>query len=90
MRINSLTYPNFKIFLSFFFLVKDYFYLKTSGYFIVVQVVVDCNKRFYNVCQGLIGNVSDFRVLFKHVQYDNLFDVSKGCGDDILPYLLGR
>jgi hypothetical protein len=23
------------------------------------------------------------------VQYDNLFDVSKGCGDDILPYMLG-
>ncbi len=70
-------------------MVKDYFYFKTSGYFTVVQVVVDCNKRFYNVCQGLLGNVNDFRVLFKHVQYDNLFDVSKGCGDDIVPYLLG-
>jgi len=68
--------------------VKDYFCFKTSGYFIVVQVV-DCNKRLHNVCQGLLGDVNDFRILFKHVQYDDLFDVSKGCGDDIPPYLLG-
>ncbi len=33
--------------------------------------------------------MNDFRVLFKYVQYDDLFDVSKGCGDDIPPYLLG-
>lgn len=42
--------------------LEDYYYHKLGIYSIVVQVV-DCNKRFFDICGGLLGNVNEFKIL---------------------------
>ncbi len=42
--------------------LEDYYYHKMGKYSIVVQVV-DCNKRFFDICVGLLGNVNDLKIL---------------------------
>jgi hypothetical protein len=44
--------------------LQDYYYHNTGRYSIVVKVVVDCNKRFLDICVGLLGNVNGFQILF--------------------------
>ncbi len=42
--------------------LEDYYYHKLGIYFIVVQVV-DYNKRFFDTCGGLLGNVNELKIL---------------------------
>jgi len=49
---------------------------------------------FIDICIGLPRNVNDSRMLHKYAWYKQirlhgLFDITKGCGNGILPYLLG-
>jgi hypothetical protein len=81
------------IFKPIIFFLQDYYYCTTSKYSIVVQVIVDCNKTFVDVCVGLPNNVNESKILRRFVlccygQYQNLFDPNKGVeGIDL--YLLG-
>jgi hypothetical protein len=52
-------------------------------YSIIVQVIVDCNKTFFDVCVGLSNNVNNSKILCRFVlcccgQYQNLFHPNKG------------
>jgi hypothetical protein len=73
--------------------LEDYYYHKIGGYSIVVQTIIDCKKKFIDICVGLPSNNNDFKVLhmfalYKHVQNQGLFDPRKGV-DGFPPYLLG-
>jgi hypothetical protein len=72
----------------------DYYYFKFKGYSILAQAVVDCKKRFTNICIGMPWRVNDSCVLhrfalYKQVQLHGLFDITRGsCEDGIPPYFL--
>lgn len=60
----------------------------------VLQVVVECNKRFINIYVGLPRFVNDSHVLrlssmYKKTMYKRLLDMDKGTCIDIPIYLLG-
>jgi hypothetical protein len=60
----------------------------------ILQVVVECNKRFINVYVGLPMFVNDFHVLrlssmYNKTMYRRLLDMDRGTCIDIAPYLLG-
>jgi len=81
---------NFKTYYSFF---QDYYCHPTSKYSIVVRIIVDCNKTFFDVYVGLPNNLNDSKILCRFVlcccgQYQNLFDPNKGV-EGIHLYLLG-
>ncbi len=66
------------------------YYHKTSGYSIVAQVGVDCNKKSIDVFVGLPCLVNDSRVfckcgLYKKAQHMGLFDIVKGSQHGFLP-----
>ena len=42
---------------------EDYYYHKSGGYSICVQVVVDCSKRFLDIYVGMPGFVNDTWIL---------------------------
>jgi hypothetical protein len=71
---------------------KDYYYHKIGNYSIVVQAIINCNKKFTDLCVGMLDNVNDYRVLhrstlYQHVQFHGLSDPNKGV-DGVPPYLL--
>ncbi len=73
---------------------KDYYYFKTIRYSMVLQIIVECNKRFTKVYVGLPRFVNDFHVLrlssmYKKTMYKRLLDMDKSTCFDIPPYLLG-
>jgi hypothetical protein len=73
---------------------KDYYYLKTRKYSMVLQVVVEFNKRFTNIYVGLPRSVNDSHVLkllsmYKKIKYGGLLDMDKGTCIDIPSYILG-
>jgi hypothetical protein len=39
--------------------LEYYYYFKFGGYSIVIKVVVDCKKRFTDICVGMLGSVND-------------------------------
>jgi len=58
-------------------------------------MVIDCNKKFFDIFISLLGNVNDsikvllkFRLYKHHVKYHDLFDVNKCFGEGNPPYLL--
>jgi len=60
----------------------------------VLQVVVECNKRFINIYVGLPRFVNDSHVLrlssmYKKTMYRRLLNMDKGTCIDIPTYLLG-
>ncbi len=74
---------------------KNYYYHKSSGYSVVAQTLIDCNKRFIDVFVGLLGSVNDSRVLnrfahYRNAQYHGLFEFNSASSQHCLtPYLLG-
>jgi hypothetical protein len=75
------------------FFLQDYYYHTMNKYSIFVQIIVNCNKTFFDVCVGLSNNVNESKILHRFVlcycgQYQNLFDPNKGV-EGIHLYLLG-
>jgi hypothetical protein len=74
---------------------ENYFYHKTIGYNILMQVICDHRKNFTYIYVGLLGLVNDSCVLHKHgfyaqAQYHNLLDPNiMDYKEDIPPYILG-
>jgi hypothetical protein len=74
---------------------ENYFYHKTIGYNIVVQVVYNHRKNFTYIYVGLLGLVNNSRVLHKYgfyaqAQYHNLFYPNiMDYKEYIPPYVLG-
>jgi hypothetical protein len=68
---------------------------KYGGYLIIVaHVVVDCKKTIIDNCIGLPRSVNDSQMLhmyawYKQIRLNGLFDITQGCGNGILSYLLG-
>jgi hypothetical protein len=49
--------------------VEDYYYHKTTGYSIITQVVINCNKFYTNIFVGLPRNVKNSMVLHTFALY---------------------
>jgi hypothetical protein len=65
-----------------------YYYHKTWGYSLVCQVVVHDKKQFTDLFIRLHRNVNDSRVFkrssfYNKAQYDGLFNLEKGCQNEI-------
>ncbi len=75
--------------------LENYYYHKSSGYSVVAQTLLDCNKRFIDVFVGLLGSVNDSRVLnrfahYRNAQYHGLFESNNASSQHCFtPYLLG-
>jgi hypothetical protein len=74
--------------------LEDYYYYKEGAYTMVIQAVVDAQKRFTNVFVGLPGSVNDSRILKKSGLYRRVVNgglLSKELYHMayIPPYLLG-
>ncbi len=72
-----------------------YYYHKTWGYSLDCQVVVHDKKQFTDLFVKLPRNVNDSKVFKRSsfpikAQYCGLFDLEKGCQDDIPLDLLGN
>jgi len=72
---------------------KDYYYFKTGGYSIQMQVVVDRNRHFLDVVVGMPGSTHDSRVLRRSSLYNRALSgtlFTKGVNQEgFLPYLIG-
>ncbi len=75
------------------FLPHGYYFHKTWSYSIVVQPIINCNKKFLHLYVGLPSSVNDVKMLckfalYRHAQFHGLFDPKKGV-EGFPPYLLG-
>jgi hypothetical protein len=74
---------------------EDYYYFRSSKYYVVVHAVVDAKKNFIDLCVGLPGSVNDSRVLrrshlYRAVTQRGLLNIDRSTIDNFPPYIIGN